>query len=87
MGQGDAGSVQDGLGQHVVAALESAGCGPQCIPDLLPALEGGRRVPELIPLAPQLALSHGVVTLPFRPLSLQGLVSPKSHCNAGGESR
>jgi len=73
--QCDAGPVEDGLSQQVVAALKGAGRGPQRVPDLLPALERWRRIPELISLAAQLALSHRVVTFPFRPLSLQGLVT------------
>lgn len=74
--QCDAGPVEDGLSQQVVIALKGAGRRPQRIPDLLPALERWRRIPELISLAAQLALRHRVVTFPFRPLSLQGLVTP-----------
>ena len=75
VGQGDAGSVYDGLGQLVVAALQGHGGGLQRVPDLLAAVEGGRRVPELVPLAAQLALRHGVVALPLGPVLLQGLVA------------
>lgn len=74
--QCDAGPIKDGLSQQVVIALKGAGCSPQRIPDLLPAFECWRRIPELISLAAQLAFSHWVVTFPFRPLSLQGLVTP-----------
>ena len=74
--QCDASPIKDGLCQQVVIALKGVGRGPQCIPDLLPALERWRRIPELISLAAQLALSHRVVAFPFRPLSLQGLVPP-----------
>lgn len=74
--QCDAGPIKDGLSQQVVIALKGAGRSPQCIPDLLPALECWRRIPEFISLAAQLAFSHRVVTFPFRPLSLQGLVTP-----------
>lgn len=82
----DAGPIQDGLSQQVVVALKGTGRGTQRIPDLLPALERRRRVPELISLAPQLALGHWIVTFPFRPLSLQGLVPPQSHWKKrGGE--
>ena len=77
--QSDAGPIQDGLGQQVIIAFKGTGCSTQRIPDLLPALERWRRVPELISLAPQLAFGHRVVTFPFRPLSLQGLVTPQSH--------
>lgn len=75
MGQGDAGSIQDGLSQLVVVGLGRIGSSLEGIPDLLAALEGGRRVPELIPLAPQLAISHWVVALPLQPLLLEGLVA------------
>lgn len=75
MGQGDAGSIQDGLSQLVVVGLGRIGSSLEGIPDLLAALEGGRRVPELIPLAPQLAISHRVVALPLQPLLLEGLVA------------
>lgn len=74
--QCDAGPIEDGLSQQVVIALKGAGRSPKRIPDLLPALECWRRIPELISLAAQLAFSHRVVTFPFRPLSLQGLVTP-----------
>lgn len=74
--QCDAGAIEDGLSEQVVVAFKSAGGGSQCVPDLLPALEGWRCIPELISLAAQLAFSHWVVTFPFRPLSLQGLVTP-----------
>ena len=75
MGQGDAGSIQDGLSQLVVVGLGRVGGSLEGIPDLLAALEGGRRVPELIPLAAQLPISHWVVALPLQPLLLQGLVA------------
>lgn len=75
MGQGDAGSVQDGLSQLVVVGLGRVGGSLEGIPDLLAALEGGRRVPELIPLAPQLPVGHRIVALPLQPLLLQGLVA------------
>ena len=74
-----AGPVDDGLGQFMVVALKGLGGGLERVPDLLASLEGGRRVPELIPLTAQLAVRHGIVTLPFGLLSLQGLVTPKSH--------
>lgn len=74
--QCDAGSIEDGLSQQVVITLKGAGRSSQRVPDLLPALECWRRIPELISLAAQLALSHRVVTFPFRPFSLQGLVTP-----------
>lgn len=74
--QCDAGPVEDGLSEQVVVAFKSAGGGSQRVPDLLPALECWRRIPELISLAAQLAFSHRVVAFPFRPLSLQGLVTP-----------
>lgn len=76
MGQRDAGSVQDGLSQQVVTALKGTGRGSQGVPDLLAAVKRRRGIPELISLAAQLAFGHGVVTFPFRPLSLQGLVTP-----------
>lgn len=76
MWQCDASPVEDGLSQQVVIALKGAGRSPQSIPDLLPALECWRCIPELISLAAQLAFSHRVVTFPFRSLSLQGLVAP-----------
>lgn len=68
--QCDAGPVEDGLSQQVVIALKGTGSSSQRIPDLLPALERWRCIPELISLAAQLAFGHRVVTLPFRPLSL-----------------
>ena len=76
MRQGDAGSVQDGLSQLVVIGLGCIGGGLEGVPDLLAALEGRCRVPELVPFAPQLPVGHGVVTLPLQPLFLQGLVAP-----------
>lgn len=75
MWQGDAGSVQDGLSQLVVVGLGCIGGSLEGIPDLLAALEGGRCVPEFIPLAPQLPIGHWVVALPLQPLLLQGLVA------------
>lgn len=75
MRQGDAGAVQDGLRQLMVVGLSCIGGGLEGVPDLLAALEGGCCVPELVPFAPQLPVSHGVVTLPLQPLLLQGLVA------------
>lgn len=75
MRQGDAGSIQDGLSQLMVVGFSSIGSSLEGIPDLLATLEGRRCVPELISLAPQLPISHGVVTLPLEPLLLQGLIA------------
>lgn len=60
----------------MVIALQGHSRGFQGVPDLLTALEGRRRVPELIPLAPQLALCHRIVALPLGPIFLQGLITP-----------
>lgn len=74
-----ASSVDDGLSELVVVALEGL-CGSlERVPDLFAALEGRCRVPEFITLAPQLAVRHRVIALPFGLLSLQGLVPPQCH--------
>lgn len=80
-----ASSVDDGLRELVVVALEGLRGSLQRVPDLFAALEGWRRVPELIALAPQLAVRHRVVALPFGLLSLQGLVPPQRHYDKGQE--
>lgn len=78
-----ASSVDDGLSELVVVALEGLCGGLERVPDLFAALEGGRRVPEFIALAPQLAVRHRVIALPFGLLSLQGLVAPQRHYAKG----
>lgn len=75
MRQGDAGSIQDGLSQLMVVSFRSIGGSLEGIPDLLSALKGRCCVPELISFAPQLPISHGIVTLPLEPLLLQGLIA------------
>lgn len=65
VGQCDARSVHYGLGKLVVVALQSHRCSLQCVPDLLPPLEGRSCVPKLVPLGAQLALCHRVVALPL----------------------
>ena len=77
--ESDAGPINDGLRQLMVVTLEGLGSGLECVPDLLAALEGRCRVPELITLTAQLPVRHRIVTLPFGLLSLQGLVTPQSH--------
>lgn len=74
MWQGDTGSIHYSLGQLVVVTLQGHSGSFQGVPDLLAALEGRRRVPELVPLAPQLALCHRIVALPLGTVFLQRLV-------------
>lgn len=52
MRQRDTGSIHDGLGQLMIITLERYSRSLQGVPDLLAALEGWRRVPKFIPLAP-----------------------------------
>lgn len=73
--QCNTGSVHYSLGQLMVITLQGHGGCFQGVPDLLAALEGRCRVPELVPLAPQLALRHRVVALPFGTILFQGLVT------------
>lgn len=73
--QCDAGSIHYGLGQLVVVALQGHSGRLQGVPYLLASLEGRRRVPELIPLTAELALRHGVVTLPLGLVLLEGLIA------------
>lgn len=80
-----ASSVDDGLGELVVVALEGLCGGLERVPDLFAALEGRRRVPEFIALAPQLPVRHRVIALPFGLLPLQGLVAPQCHYTKGQE--
>lgn len=75
VGKGDAGSIEDSLGQAVVIGFYSIGSCLQGIPDLLAAFKGRCRVPKLIALAAQLPVCHGVVTLPLGTLLLQGLIA------------
>lgn len=79
MWKSNAGPVDDGLSKLVIVALEGLGSSFERIPDFLAALKGRRRIPEFIALAPQLAVCHWVVTLPFGLLSLQGLITPQCH--------
>lgn len=75
MWQSYAGSIHYGLRQFQVIALCSQSCCSKCIPDLFPPIKGWSRIPEFIPLTPQLALRHGVFALPFRTFLLEWLVS------------
>lgn len=61
VGHGDARAVEYGLREFVVHLFGGNGGRPQRVPYLLAALEGGRSVPELVPLAAQLALGEGHV--------------------------
>lgn len=78
--------IENGLRQLEVQRLGGYGGRPQCVPDLFAAVEGGRRVPEFVAFAAQLALGQRHIGFPADGFVAERMVLAGRRTGGGGGS-